>query len=309
MLSFWIFAVLLIAVALCYVLPPLLQRAEGTDDEGEQVNVSIYRDQLAELERDMRDGVLDKDQYEQGRLELQRRLLEDVAPAQGEVTTATIESSARSGRTTAIVTGAAVPLLAVLLYFQLGTPKALAPGQPMVASSGRGEDEALAPAGMPGAPSQQEIEKRVSKLAARLKENPDDAQGWAMLARSYQNFKRYKEASDAYARAASLKSNDAQLWTEHAETLALASGSRFEGQPLASLNKALQIDPANEKALWLAGNAAFQSRNFKQAVTYWERLEKLLPAGSEGVQTVTGAIAEAREQISGGGDDGGSSPK
>lgn len=307
MLSFWIFAVLLIAVALCYVLPPLLQRAEGTDDEGEQTNVSIYRDQLAELERDMRDGVLDEEQHEQGRLELQRRLLEDVAPAQGEDAPATVGNSARRGRTAAIATGTAIPLLAVLLYFQIGTPKALTPGQPV--SSGRGEDEAVAPAGLPGAPSAQEIEKRVAKLAARLKENPDDAQGWAMLARSYQNFKRYKEASDAYARAAALKSNDAQLWIEHAETLALASGSRFEGQPLASINKALQIDPNNEKALWLAGNAAFQSRNFKGAVTYWERLEKLLPAGSEGAQTVTGAIAEAREQISGGGDGSGNNPK
>jgi cytochrome c-type biogenesis protein CcmH len=141
----------------------------------------------------------------------------------------------------------------------------------------------------------------VAKLAARLKENPDDAQGWAMLARSYQNFKRYKEASDAYARAAELTGSDAQLWAEHAETLALASGSKFEGQPLSSINKALQIDPKNEKALWLAGNAAFQSRNYKQAISYWERLEKLLPAGSDGTQAVADAIAEARTQISEGG--------
>ncbi|HYH86632.1 MAG TPA: c-type cytochrome biogenesis protein CcmI [Pyrinomonadaceae bacterium] len=306
MLSFWIFAGLLIAVALCYVLPPLLQRAEAADDEREQANVSIYRDQLEELERDMRDGVLDKEQYEQGRLELQRRLLEDVAPAQQEPATA--KSSARGERTTAVAFGIAIPILAVVLYYQIGTPKTLAPGQPAL-SSARKDAGAGGPMSQPGAPSKEEIEKRVASLAARLKENPDDAQGWAMLARSYQNFKRYKEASDAYARAAQLTGNDAQLWTEHAETLALASGSQFQGQPLASINKALQIDPNNEKALWLAGNAAFQARNFKQAAAYWERLEKLLPAGSEGAQTVSAAVAEARAQISGAGDIVGDSPK
>jgi cytochrome c-type biogenesis protein CcmH len=306
MMSFSIFAALLIAIALCYVLPPLFQRAESADDEREQANVSIYRDQLAEIERDMRDGVLDKEQYEQGRLELQRRLLEDVVPAREEPANA--KSHAQGERTTAVAFGVAIPILAVILYYQIGTPKALTPGQPGL-SSGREEVEGGGASRAPGQPSQQEIEARVAKLAARLKENPDDAQGWAMLARSYQNFKRYKEASDAYARAAELTGSDAQLWAEHAETLALASGSKFQGQPLASINKALQIDPKNEKALWLAGNAAFQSKNYKQAISYWEQLGKLMPAGSEGAQAVSEAIAEARAQISEGGVIKGDSPK
>lgn len=306
MLSFWIFAILLIAVALCYVLPPLLQRTDSSDDEREQANVSIYRDQLDELERDMRDGVLDKEQYEQGRLELQRRLLEDVAPAGKKPKSG--KDTARGARTTAIAFGSAVPIIAILLYFQIGTPSTLTQGQ-AATSPGQQEAGGASSRMTGGAPSQQEIEKRVANMAARLKDNPDDAKGWAMLARSYQNFKRYKEASDAYARAAELTANDAQLWVEHAETLALANGSKFDGQPLASINKALQIDPNNEKALWLAGNAAFQSKDFKQAVSHWERLEKLLPAGSEGTQAVSEAIAEARELNKGAGDKGGVSPK
>ena len=306
MMTFWVFAGLLTVIALCYVLPPLLQRAARADDEREQANVSIYRDQLDELERDMRDGLLDKGQYEQGRLELQRRLLEDVAPAQGGAVTA--DSNAQGGRTTAIILGAAIPLLAVLLYFQIGTPTALTAGHTALSSGPEGVGSG-APGGRTGAPSQQEIEQRVAKLAARLKENPDDAQGWAMLARSYQNFKRYKEASDAYARAAELTVDDAQLWADYAESLALANGSQLQGSPLGPINKALQIDPKNQKALWLAGNAAFQSRDYKQAVSYWERLGKVLPAGSEGAQTISDAIAEARAQISAGGGVSDNSPK
>lgn len=299
MMSFWIFAALLVAIALVYLLPPLLQRAEQPRGERERANVSIYRDQFVELERDLRDGVLDREQYEQGRAELQRRLLEDVAAS--PAAKASDQVSPHSGRTTATVVGASIPLLAVILYSQIGTPRALAPGQPDAAvgttdfeRSAAGEG---APSGQPGAPTQQEIEERVGRLAERLKENPDDAQGWAMLARSYQNFKRYREASEAYGRAAELTGNDAGLWADYAETLALANDSNLQGRPAELLNKALELDPKNEKALWLAGNAAVQAEDFRQAVSYWEQLLKLLPEGSEAAQSVAASIEEARARI------------
>jgi cytochrome c-type biogenesis protein CcmH len=148
-------------------------------------------------------------------------------------------------------------------------------------------------------PTQEQIEQRVAGLAARLKENPNDAKGWAMLARSYQSFNRYKEASDAYARAAELTGTDAQLWADYAESLALANDSQLQGRPVELINKALQLDPKNQKALWLAGNAAFQAQDFQQAVSYWEKLEKLLPEGSEGAQSVATSIEEARARING----------
>ena len=301
MMSFWIFAGLMTVMALCYVLPPLLQRADEQPDERERSNVSIYRDQFGELDRDLRDGVLDQEQYEQGRLELQRRLLEDVSPAPG--TQAAGARSGRTGRATAILLGAAIPILAVLLYFQIGTPQALGPGQQALPSRQKAQPEvaeADAPAaGQPGQPTQQEIEARVAKLAARLKENPDDAQGWAMLARSYFNFKRYREASDAYARAVAVAGNDAALWADYAESLALANNSQLQGQPFELIKRALQLDPNNQKALWLAGNASFQEQNFQQAIAHWEKLEKLLPAGSEGAQAVSASIEEARAHING----------
>jgi cytochrome c-type biogenesis protein CcmH len=299
MMSFWIFAVLLVAIALCYVLPPLLQRAEEKpDEERKQANVSVYRDQFAELDRDLRDGVLDQEQYEQGRTELQRRLLEDVSaqPATSDAD----KSSARAGRTTATLVGVAIPLLAVILYPLLGTPKALGPGQPAAPSRPAESEVAGGPmmgGGQPGAPTEQDIEARVAKLAARLKENPNDAQGWAMLARSYQNFKRYKEASEAYQHAAELTGTDADLWADYAETLALANGSELQGRPLEIINKALELDPQNQKALWLAGDAAFQDQNFQQAVSYWERLLKLLPADSEAAQAVSASLDDARARI------------
>ncbi|HEY0376369.1 MAG TPA: c-type cytochrome biogenesis protein CcmI [Pyrinomonadaceae bacterium] len=299
MMSFLIFAALLVAIALCYVLPPLLQRAEDApDEERVRANVSIYRDQFAELDRDLRDGVIDREQCEQGRTELQRRLLEDVASQ--PATSAADKSSARGGRTAAIIVGAAVPLLAVVLYPLFGTLKALGPGQPVAPSRPAEAEVAGAPmmgGGQPGTPTQQQIEARVAKLAERLKENPNDAQGWAMLARSYQNFKHYKEASEAYQRAAELTGNDADLWADYAETLALANGSELKGRPLEIINKALELDPQNQKALWLAGDAAFQAQDFRQAVSYWERLQQLLPADSDAAQGVSASLDEARARL------------
>ena len=296
-MSFLIFACVLIVVALCYVLPPLLRHDEQTDDEGVMANVTIYRDQLAELDRDLRDGVLDEELYEQGRLELERRLLQDAAPAENAERIA--DNSSLKRRKTAMFLGASIPLLAVLLYSQIGTPQALSPGQQALSSRQNAEAGEDAPAGQPGGPTQQEIEKRVAGLAARLKENPNDAQGWAMLAKSYRSLKRYREASDAYARAAELSGNNAQLWADYAESLALSNDSRLQGRPLELINKALQLDPTNETALWMAGNAAFESQDYRQAISHWEKLKKLLPEGSETARSVAASIEEARTKISG----------
>ena len=300
-MNFWVLAASLVVIALSYVLPPLLQRTEEAMDERERANVSIYRDQFDELERDLRDGVLDKEQYEQGRLELQRRLLEDVAattPASGTATTA--KSSAREGRTTAILLGSAIPVAALFLYFQIGTPQALNSTVRQAQPSAQGEEAAaspLAPSGQPGAPTQQEIEGRVAKLAERLKENPNDTQGWLMLARSLRSFNRYREASEAYAQAAALAGNDADVWADYAETLALANDSNLQGQPLELVKRALQLNPSHQKALWLAGNAAVQAEDFRRAVSYWEQLLKLLPEGSEAAQSVAASIEDARARM------------
>ena len=88
--------------------------------------------------------------------------------------------------------------------------------------------------------------------------------------------------------------NDADLWADYAETLALANDSKLAGQPQELINRALQLNPNNKKALWLAGNAALQAGNYQQAIAHWEKLEKLLPPGSEEAQSVAESIKEAR---------------
>ena len=124
MTLFWIVAALLIAVALLFVLPPLLKRstqAGAAAQPNNALNVAVYRDQQRELEADRRAGTLSDEQYERARVELERRLLDDVAADPAPATARPLS------RVPAIVVGLALPLLAVGLYFAVGSPRALAP--------------------------------------------------------------------------------------------------------------------------------------------------------------------------------------
>jgi cytochrome c-type biogenesis protein CcmH len=142
--------------------------------------------------------------------------------------------------------------------------------------------------------SQQRIEANVASLAKRLEANPADGPGWTMLARSYTSMEKYPEARDAYAKATAIVTNDADLWAEYAFAMAMASDRQLQGKPSELIDRALKINPENPKALELAGSAAFQGKNYKQAIEYWQLLLSKVPAGSEVGQSVTRRINEAK---------------
>jgi cytochrome c-type biogenesis protein CcmH len=142
--------------------------------------------------------------------------------------------------------------------------------------------------------SAQQFEAMVSRLAARLKENPEDPEGWMMLGRSYAVLGRFGEASEAYAKAAARTPGDAQLLADYADALAMAQGRTLQGEPEKILLRALAVDPNNVKALLLAGTAAFNRNDGASAVRHWERALGLLPAESDMVQRVQASIAQAR---------------
>ena len=288
MLTFGIIAALFVLLIFWFVLPPLLQRPDAKKtDANASANVIIYQDQLEELEADLKTGLIAEDQYQQEKESIERRLLEDVRGR------APLTARVPSTRTSVIVYALSVfiPVAAVAFYLFVGNPKALS--------------SAPAPTGPPSATQQagsmspQQIAANVDKLAERLKQNPNDSQGWLMLARSYLMLERYSEAAKAYQRATTLNANDAGLWADYAEALAMANGQNLGGQPTEALNRALQIDPVNQKALDLAGSAAFQAGDYQKAISYWQQLLKQLPAGSEELGTISDQIAKAKELAGG----------
>ncbi len=283
MLTFWIIAALFMLFALWFVLPPLTQKT--VDDQGADrraANVLIYQDQFKEMETDLKNGLMSEEQYQQDKEELERRLLEDFNRPNSDAT-----SAAPSTRKFAYGIGMAIPIGVVAFYFVVGNPKALSSSVPTAG---------MAPATQPGGPmSDQQVAANVDKLAKRLEQNPNDAQGWLMLARSYTSMERFAEAASAYERATALNPNDAGVWADYGEALAMANGQRLTGKPAEAINRALQIDPKNQKALALAGSAAFEQNDYQKAVDYWQKLLPLLPPGSDIAQTVTEQIAKAKK--------------
>jgi cytochrome c-type biogenesis protein CcmH len=182
----------------------------------------------------------------------------------------------------------AIPIGVIAFYLIVGNPKALSPS---LATAGMAP-----PATQQGGPmSDQQIAANVDKLAKRLEQNPNDAQGWLMLARSYTSMERFSEAASAYERATALNGNDAGIWADYGEALAMSNGHRLAGKPTEAINRALQIDPKNQKALALAGSAAFETGDYQKAVDYWQKLLPLLPPGSDIAQTVNDEIAKAKK--------------
>ena len=284
MILFWLICTILVVIALAFILPPLLQRPAtsqaATDKERREANIEIYRDQLAELETDLHNGIVSKEQYQQDRDEIERRLLEDLKISESE--TKTTADFRKRNVVYALAIG--LPLVAVLFYLKVGELKALSPS------------EMQRPAAEPSSQmrSQQQIEANVSALVERLKTNPNDAQGWVMLARSYASMERYAEALGAFAKATELQPNNADLWAQYAVAAAMANNRKLEGQPLQLVNTALKIDPNNTTALGLAGTAAFQRKEYKQAIDYWSRVLKNVEPGSEIASQVQQRIDEAK---------------
>jgi len=134
----------------------------------------------------------------------------------------------------------------------------------------------------------------VERLAARMKEKPEDAEGWAMLGRSYAVLDRYAEAAVAYANAVKRSEPDAQLLADYADALAMAQGRNLRGEPERLIAQALKVDPRNVKALLLAGTVAFQDKKFKDAIAYWERILKVVPPDSDIADSARDSIADAR---------------
>jgi cytochrome c-type biogenesis protein CcmH len=143
--------------------------------------------------------------------------------------------------------------------------------------------------------SQQDIDQMVAGLAAKLESEPDNLQGWVMLARSYKAMRRSAEAERAYEKALALVEQDPQLLADYADLLASKSGD-LAGRPEQLIAKALALDPDHLQSLWLAGTAAFNRQDYAKAVEYWQRAARQVPPESEDAQMLEAIITEARQK-------------
>lgn len=284
MTVFWLIATGMMLLAMIFVLPPLFRRNRTNPIHHDELNVELIRQQLAELESDLNNGKLDRSEYASARKDLERELLYDVSGS--DVKPA--QNTGKSGRWTAILMMPALPLAAVLLYLQIGSSEQM---------SQRLAQGAVNPGSGPQAGKQlPSVAEMVNKLAAKLESEPDNPEGWFMLARSYMMLDRYAEAAAAYKQVHTLVGDQPELLVSYADALAMVHDGRLTGKPAQLIQKALELDPNQPQGLWLAGMAADQQADYETAIDYWRRLEPLLKDEPEALQEVRQLIESARSR-------------
>ncbi|RYF41224.1 MAG: c-type cytochrome biogenesis protein CcmI [Comamonadaceae bacterium] len=289
MTLFWMAAAALTALALVMLLPVLVRPAVPRDADAppRQAGLAILRGQLAQLDADRAAGALDAAQHDAARADIERRALEE---AGDEPAATPAGNGARQPVATAVLIGLALPCLALGLYWKLGNPQAMLETPPLMAGNAAAAGGAEV--------TQAQVVAMVAQMAQQLENpppgQPSDPAAWTMLARSYAALDRFEDADRAYARAIELSPVDAQLLADRADVLALLQGRNAAGEPTRLVERALQLDPKNLKALALAGSAAFERKDLAAATRYWEQARALAPAGSEFAVGLERSLAAAR---------------
>jgi cytochrome c-type biogenesis protein CcmH len=296
-LAFIYAAVVLIAVVLVVLSVALwrgsqrgallaARQAEAAHDPV-KANAAVYRDQLAELEREHQLGNLNDAELQASRDELAQRLLDDVRDTPATASEAATSPEAVVWRKPWISIAwvvFAVPVCAMLMYSVLGQPAAL---DPLALKHGVDESAEVTP---------EKLTEMATALTRRLQDEPNSMEGWVMLGRVQRARGHYEEAAEALGKALSL-SRDDNLLIERAEVLAQKNGGSFAGEPWSIIQRVLAADPHHLNALFLAGSASYAEMNFRSALRFWERAREVVPADSPDAPELDRAIAEARDKM------------
>ena len=291
MTLFWVLAGIFIVASLLFILPTLLRNKESdTGVARNSTNVSIYQDQISELDNDLRNDILNQEQYNQSKHELQQRMMLDM-PEKSSISEKIINT--KRSIATPIVLALLIPVSAVSLYLLLGNTKALLPQPPVKQMELVGNNLTSEGDG------HQEISSMVDNLVKRLEKEPDNLEGWKMLGQTYAIMGRFDEARDIYAKLLAKSPDNPEALVNYADVFAMTQDGSLMGKPVELIDKALSIDPKNPKALALAGTAKFEQGEFMQAAVYWEELLAIIPAESKLAQSVSGSIKQAKALASG----------
>ncbi|WIF65677.1 c-type cytochrome biogenesis protein CcmI [Metapseudomonas otitidis] len=272
MIDFWLAAGLLLLVALAFLLIPVLRgRKAQAEEDRTALNVALYQERLAELLAQHEAGTLTEAQLEAGRAEAARELLADTEGAAAD-------RSARLGRALPLLAALLVPALGLGLYAHWGSSDKV-----QLAREMREQPRT--------------IEEMTARLEKAVQAQPDSAEGWYFLGRTYMAQERPVDAAKAYERAVQIAGRQPELLGQWAQALYFASQKRFTPEVQALTEDALKADPNEVTSLGLLGIAGFEEGRFKDAIGYWERLIAVLPQDDPSRAALQGGIDRARERL------------
>lgn len=279
-MTLWVIAAVLTASAVVAVIWPLMRVSVRPDvaDTSEQADVSVYRDQLAEVDRDAARGLISADQADAARVEISRRMI----AAADRVSPATAPSAAGT-KWLAGTLVVLIPLAALALYLPFGAPDL--PSRPF-ADRDPAEREAI-----------MAITAEIDTIERQLAATPHDIAGWVALARRYSAVDRHSEAATAYARALGLSDGDSILTGAYAEALVSAANGVVTEQARAAFRQVVEAAPDDPRARFYLALAHYQSGDTQAALTGWQALAGDSPADAPWLPTLEGYIMEAAERL------------
>lgn len=285
MTTLWLAVLLLLLATLLCLIPPLVRRAPPVDTASDANVRAFYLAQREQLRRDRQNGSLTADGLARAEDELQRDLLQDLAQRQRQ---AAPVRGQRAGVATACLLSVLIPVAAVLLYGKLGNPRAAADVSVMARTAEPHADD-----------SGEDMAVAINALAQRLRNAPDDADGWYTLARSYETLGRYTDAVAAYQQVLRLVPGQPAVLADMADALLSANQGVPDANAVAAVAQSLATQPDQPKALALAGMMALRRGDAAEALAHWERLQALLPPDSEAARQIQSNIAQARAMATG----------
>jgi cytochrome c-type biogenesis protein CcmH len=272
---FWLAVLALSAGSVWFLLRPVLREGNNSGTR-EAFALDVYRNQLAEMEREAKSGALTPEEAEAMRAEIGRRAL----AAANEASKTDKQRRFFSSKALAGAIGVAVPALSVLTYLWLGSPSL--PGQPLAARENRG-GEAMAQA-------PHDLATMALRLAERLAREPNDVQGWTMLGRSYLFLDRYPEAVDALRRAVELSGGNAEIKAIYLEAVVSARGGVIDATALELIEAVLKELPGDPRARFFRATALEQKGDGKAALEELGQLVALGPPDAPWLQQVRARI-------------------
>ena len=283
-MSFWIITLLMVAAGLFLVLPALRGKKVISPGGNREQNISIAQERMRELKSELEAGTLSQETYQQTLEELEKGLLIDVEAVEGEGK----DSPAEAGKMVLIALVIIVPLVSYGLYDLLGSPQYLdvaGPGNHAAMSSNTSD-----PSGAKKLPSMEEM---ITGLQKKTADNPDDPDAWYLLGRLYAATEKFPESVKAYEKLVEVSDRQPTALVVLADSLAMTQGGKLSGRPLSLVMEALEKEPNHTTALWMAGQAAADQKQYTEAIDYWQRAALGLKDNKEMLGELRSMIDEA----------------
>jgi len=283
-MSFWIITILMVTAGLFLVLPALRGKKAISPDGNREQNIGIAQERMRELKNELEAGTLSQEIYQQTLEELEKGLLIDVAAVEGEFN----DSPAPAGKMVLIALVVIVPLVSFGLYDLLGSPQYLdvaGPGNHTAMSS-----NTSSPSGAGELPSMEEM---ITGLQKKTADNPNDPDAWYLLGRLYAATEQFPESVKAYEKLVEVSKRQPTALVVLADSLAMTQGGKLSGRPLSLVMEALEKEPNHTTALWMAGQAAANQKQYTEAIDYWQRAALGLKDNKEMLGELRSMIDEA----------------